>query len=123
MGHKVEIIEGVAVLVLTGEFWGGDETQLVFDAVKEHLAAGTRRFVIDLGKTDHLNSRAIGLLMTLHTTVRRQGGRFVLARVGKRIKNVLVVTKLVFVFDTYESREEAITSILGWTPEPPSADV
>lgn len=120
MRHQVREIEGVTVVELSGEFWGGVETEAASDHMRGLVAEGKLRFVIDLGKTTYLNSRGIGMLVALLTTLSRQGGKMVLARVTKRIHNVLVITRLNFIFDTFDTVEEAIASVRSWTPTKPA---
>ena len=67
--------------------------------------------VLDLGKVSHLNSIAIGILVGTYTNYQKRGGRIILAQVDKRIQNVFVVTKLSFVFEVADSRQEALAAL------------
>lgn len=116
MGYHVSTVDGIAVVELSGDFWGGNETQKIQDAFKELIETGNGRVVVDLGKTGYLNSTALGVLVSLHETVRKRGGKLALANISKKIHNVFLITKLAFVFDTYDRVPEAIEALKKWTP-------
>ena len=103
------IINDVHVLTPRKNLVGGDETTSLAVAVAELAANGVPRVVVDLGKIEWVNSLGIeGLLKARRTCVDRQGW-FRLARVGQRIENILLITKLVLVFDTFETVEQAVS--------------
>lgn len=111
MGYHISVVEGISVVELSGDFWGGEETRKISEAFKELVEGGNGRIVVDLAKTNYLNSTALGVLVSLHTTVSRQGGKMCLANISKRIHNVFLITKLAFVFDTYDNLAEAIAAM------------
>ncbi len=111
MGYHIHDVEGIAVVELTGDFWGGDETKKISDAFANLMAGGNGRIVIDLSKTSYLNSTALGVLVKLHTTVSRQGGKLALTGISKRIHNIFLITKLAFVFDTYDKLDQAVAAL------------
>lgn len=118
MGYHLSTVDGISVVELSGDFWGGDETRKISDAFKSLVEGGNGRIVVDLGKTGYLNSTALGVLVSLHTTVSRMGGKLALANISKKIHNVFLITKLAFVFDTYGNVSEAVDSLKKWTPPP-----
>ncbi len=78
------------------------------NAVADYVEQGTKKLVIDLSKVTYLNSTAIGVLVSAHTTFSKNKGHVKLCGINKNINNIFVITKLTLVFDTAESREEAI---------------
>lgn len=114
MGYHITTVDGIAVVELSGDFWGGEETRKIADAFKDMVEGGSGRIVVDLGKTGYLNSTALGVLVSLHTTVNRLGGKLTLANISKKIHNVFLITKLAFVFDTYSTVNEAVEALKNW---------
>jgi anti-sigma B factor antagonist len=101
----------VAVITVTGEITlnaGGDV--LLKDKVQSLLQQGTKKIVIDLGGVSYVDSAGLGQLVQVHATTKNQGGALRLANVAKRLKDLLVVTKLVTVFDSYNSEADAVAS-------------
>ncbi len=111
MGVRTEKHGEVMVLAPEGNFYGGKETDDLDRALGELQTAENKKLVLDLGKVQHLNSIAIGLLVRAHTNYQKRGGRVLLANVDKRIQNVFVVTKLSLVFELADSREDALKTL------------
>jgi anti-sigma B factor antagonist len=111
VGYHIANQDGIAIVELTGDFWGGDETRKISDVFTDLLNGGNGRIVIDLSKTSYLNSTALGVLVKLHTTVSRQGGKLAIAGISKRIHNIFLITKLAFVFDTYDKLDQAVEAM------------
>jgi anti-anti-sigma factor len=87
---------------------GGDETDALRHAMDEVVAQGVPKIVIDLGQISWMNSLGVGALVAIHTSCMNRGGWLRLARVDQRIKSVFLKTRLVLIFDTYETVEEAL---------------
>lgn len=111
MGVSVDKHGEVAVVVPDGNFFGGKETDALEKTFRDLQAADNKKMVLDLGKVQHVNSIAIGLLVGTHTNYQKRGGRIVLANVDRRIENVFVITKLSLVFEVAGSREEALQAL------------
>lgn len=87
---------------------GGEETREIERAIQEIVSQGTPRIVIDLGRVSYVNSAGLGSLVAAHTSCRNRQGWLRLAQTGKRIKNLFLITKLAFVFETFDTVEEAL---------------
>lgn len=107
---KQRQIGNVAVLAPKGYLTGGDETEELEQAIKSLGEAGNKNLVINLSETQHLNSTALGVLISAHSNYVRRGGQMKLCGVDKRIENIFVITKLSLVFDVYTTEEQAIAS-------------
>src|SRR5690242_15824572 len=110
MHVKRKTLEGIEILTPRGYLVGGEETDELEKLIRDLAAAGNQHLVINLGETQHINSTALGVLITGHTNYARRGGQMKLCNVDKRIQNIFVITKLSLVFDVYESEEKAIAS-------------
>jgi len=98
----------VSVLTLTGKLTSDDSGQLK-GKVTSLMDAGRTKIVINLAAVSYIDSSGLGELVSCHTTA-KQKGAVKLANLGKRIQDLLVMTKLMMVFDVYNSEDEAIKS-------------
>jgi anti-sigma B factor antagonist len=101
----------VVILEPKGSLVGGDETDELKKTIQSLLEQGNRKLIIDLGGVEYLNSSAIGVLVSGHTSYVNRQGKVVLCNVGKSITNIFVVTKLSTIFNSAETRQEAVSEI------------
>jgi anti-sigma B factor antagonist len=98
----------IGVIEAKGSLVGGDETDELRRYVADFLQRGVNKLIIDLSKVTYLNSTAIGVLVSAHTSYSRNKGHVKLCGINKNINNIFVITKLTLVLDVAETREEAI---------------
>ena len=103
-------VDDVIVLELSGKIMGGPDATLLNDKLHELIERKKNRIVADLGKVNWMNSSGLGILIGGLTTMRNNGGDLRLANVTERIKSLLMITKLITVFNTFDSTELAISS-------------
>ncbi|MDM7913644.1 MAG: STAS domain-containing protein [Candidatus Eisenbacteria bacterium] len=109
MNVDVEKRGDVHILTPKKDLSGGEETRELERAIQEILTQGPPHIIIDLGKVSYVNSAGLGSLVAAHTSCRNREGWLRLARIGKRINSVFLITKLSFVFETFDSVEEALS--------------
>ncbi|HOD65277.1 MAG TPA: STAS domain-containing protein [candidate division Zixibacteria bacterium] len=102
--------DGVVVLEPKGKIMGGPDASLLHDKLHDIIERGRRQVVIDLGKVDWMNSTGLGILISSYTTLRNHQGELKLANVTDKIQSLLTITKLVTVFDAYDSVDDAVRS-------------
>ena len=100
----------VDVLDLEGRIVLGEESNSFREKVKSLLAAGKKKIVLNLANVSYIDSSGLGALVATFTTARNQGGTLKLANLGVKFKEVLQVTKLMTVFETYDNEAAAIQS-------------
>ncbi|HJQ71334.1 MAG TPA: STAS domain-containing protein [Blastocatellia bacterium] len=110
MDIKERVVEGVSVLDISGKIVLGEGDIQIKDRIKDLLADGQRSILLNLGDVSYIDSAGLGALISGYTTVKREGGSLRLVNLTKRIKDLLAITKLITVFDTYENEKEAISS-------------
>ncbi len=110
MRIKEEIKGDVVVLTVNGNLMGGPESQELHEKVKSVLADGLRKIVIDIKGVKWLNSSGLGVLMACLTSVKEAGGQLKLASVAEKVQSILMITKLVDIFETYETADRAVAS-------------
>jgi anti-sigma B factor antagonist len=87
----------------------GEESALLRDTVKGALSS-SNRIVLNLGEISYIDSGGLGTLVALRTSAQNAGGTIKLAKLTQRVGDLLQVTKLLTVFDVYNSEAEAIES-------------
>jgi len=110
----MEIVErtvnDVTVLDLKGKMTLGEGDELLKDKINSLLAAGKKKLLLNLEAVPYIDSAGLGEVVRTYTTVSRQGGSLKLLNLTKRIEDLLSITKLLTVFDTFDSEAEAIKS-------------
>lgn len=102
--------EGVKVLSLAGRVTLGDESSQLRSKIKELLAQGNKRLVLDLGGLSYVDSAGLGTLVAGYTSAHNEGGEIRMANVTKRLGELLSITKLLTVFSVYDSVDAAVKS-------------
>jgi anti-sigma B factor antagonist len=104
-------LEGdVVILEPKGKIMGGPDASLLHDKLYEYIEQDRKKVIIDLGKVDWMNSTGLGILISGYTTLRNHEGQLKLVNVTEKIHSLLTITKLVTVFEAYDSVEEAMRS-------------
>lgn len=101
---------GVTILDISGHVTLNDGADQIRDKVKAVLAEGKRQVLINLGQVSYMDSAGLGELVQAYSTVSKQGGALKLLSPTKRLKDLLVITKLATVFDSHDDEAAAIAS-------------
>jgi len=100
----------VTVLDLSGKITLGEDGTLLKDKLHSLLHQGKKTILLNLGQVQYVDSAGLGALVSAYTTVTREGGALKLVNVTKKLQDLLSITKLLTVFDTFDSEDEAIRS-------------
>ena len=100
----------VMVLDVKGKVTLGEGDEMLKDKVNSLLNQGRKKIVLNLAEVPYIDSAGLGEVVRTFTTVSRQGGSLKLLNLTKRITDLLAITKLLTVFDTYDSEQEAVQS-------------
>ena len=100
----------VTILDLSGEVRIGDSSVALRNSVRNLADQGKKKLLLNLAGVKYMDSSGIGELIANYTTVKRQGGQLKLLNLTDRIQNLLVITKLLTVFDAYDNEAEALKS-------------
>ena len=100
----------VMILDLKGKITLGEGDELLKDKVNSLVNQGRRKIVLNLAEVPYLDSAGLGEVVRAYTTVSRQSGSLKLLNLTKRITDLLSITKLLTVFDTFDAEDEAIRS-------------
>ena len=100
----------VIVLDLKGKVTLGQGDELLKDKVNSLVNQGHRKIVLNLAEVPYVDSAGLGEIVHTYTTVRKKGGSMKLLNLTKRITDLLAITKLLTVFETFEVESEAVRS-------------
>jgi anti-sigma B factor antagonist len=103
----------VMVLDLKGRVTLGEGDELLKDKVNSLINQGQKKLVLNLAEVPYIDSAGLGEIVRTYTTVSRQGGSLKLLSLTKRITDLLSITKLLTVFETFESEQDAVKSFAG----------
>ena len=103
-------VSGVTVLQLAGRITLGDESNQLRTKLKDIMSQGKTRLVLDLSGVTYIDSAGLGTLVAGFTSAQNQGANLKLANLTKRLNEQLHITKLVTVFDVYNSVQDAVKS-------------
>ena len=101
------------ILYPKGGFFGDKETDELQKAIMDEAAAGNTLLVLNMAECTSLNSIAIGVLMRGYTNYKSRGGEIKLCGLGKRLRDLFTMTKLIMVFDHHDSEDQAVAAYAG----------
>jgi len=114
MDVNVEIKNGVIVLKLGGRIVGiagGELRQVIEEQLQD--ASESPKFLFDFANVSRMDSSGLGTLIGLHVSVARKGGRIGVINVSNNINNLLVIGRLITIFEHFNSEAEAIDALQG----------
>jgi anti-sigma B factor antagonist len=100
----------VTILDLKGRMTLGEGDELLKDKINSLALQGRKQLVLNLADVPYIDSAGLGEVVRTYTTVKRQGGSLKLLNLTKRITDLLAITKLLTVFETYDNEADAVRS-------------
>jgi anti-sigma B factor antagonist len=100
----------VTVLDMSGKITIGEGSVALRTAVRRLLEEGKKRILLNLAGVSYIDSSGIGELIANYTTVGRAGGQLKLLNLTEKVQDLLVITKLLTVFDVYDNEADALSS-------------
>lgn len=102
--------EGVQILDIEGKITIGKGDVALREAVHEQLGKGANRMLINLASVSTIDSSGVGELVSAFTTVTNRGGKLKLVNLPPKVNDILQITQLITVFETFDDEEEAVRS-------------
>ena len=108
MSLKINIREtaNAAILDMSGRVSLGDALADLRDSIGEALAGDQKNILLNLAEVSHIDSSGLGQLIGSYATVTNRGGQMKLLNLQKRVHDLMQITKLVTVFETYTTRRQ-----------------
>ena len=100
----------VTVIDVSGRITIGEGSSLIRESMRDLVAKGNKKILLNLGEVSYMDSTGIGELVAGFTSVANAGGTVKLLGVAKRVKDVLLITKLYTVFEVHEDEAHAVRS-------------
>jgi anti-sigma B factor antagonist len=100
----------IVIIDLNGKMTLGEGDELLRDKVNSLVQQGQKKLVLNLAEVPYIDSAGLGEIVRTYTTVSRQGGALKLLSLTKRIQDLLAITKLLTVFETYDTEADAVKS-------------
>ena len=97
-------------LDLKGKITLGEGDEALKDKINSLMHQNRKRILLNLAEVPYIDSAGLGEIVRTYTTVSRQGGQLKLVNLTKRITDLLMITKLLTVFETFESEKDALKS-------------
>jgi anti-sigma B factor antagonist len=103
-------VSHVTIIDIDGRITLGEELDLLRDTLRDLVATGKKKIILNLEKVDYIDSSGVGELVSAYTTVRNSGGELKLMNLTKKVHDILNVTKLYTVFDIKDDEFTAVKS-------------
>jgi anti-sigma B factor antagonist len=104
-------VGNVVIVDMSGRLTSGEPALLLRETVRRFTVDGSNRFVLNLAEVSYIDSAGLGELIATYTTVRNRQGDVKLLKLTARAKDLLQMTKLLTVFDTYDDEQKALASL------------
>ena len=104
---SARIADGVKIIDCNGRIVFGEEASQLRDTIKKDLAQNNR-IVLNLANVNYIDSGGIGTMVSLFTSARNAGGDIKLLHLTKRVGDLLQITKLITVFESYDDEQKAV---------------
>lgn len=103
-------VGGVTIVDISGRMVASDDLGRLKDKITSLVFQGEKQIVLNLAAVSYVDSSGLGEMVACHGSAKRAGGEVKLANTGKKIKDLLVMTRLYTVFDAHDTESEAINS-------------
>ena len=113
MNVNIRERDGVTILDIQGKIIGSDSLELksIIDEQVSAKGEGEIRLLLNLAKVPMMDSSGLGVVVAAYTSVQRKKGRIALLNLGKSINNLIVMAKLITIFERYDSEDEAVAAM------------
>jgi anti-sigma B factor antagonist len=110
MQIEERVVNDVTILDLKGKVTLGEGDEVLKDKINSLMHQDRKRILLNFADVPYIDSAGLGEVVRTYTTVSRQGGQLKLVNLTKRITDLLMITKLLTVFETFESERDALQS-------------
>jgi anti-sigma B factor antagonist len=110
MQIEERVVSEVTILDLKGKITLGEGDEALREKINQLIGQNRKRILLNLAEVPYIDSAGLGEVVRTYTTVSRQGGQLKLVNLTKRITDLLSITKLLTVFEAFDSESEALKS-------------
>jgi len=113
MKLSTRTVDTVTIVDLGGKLILGEDTEQFRNRMREVIQSGAKKILLNMGNVNYIDSSGVGELVRAYASAGSQGGQLKLLGLTKKIHDLLMVTKLLTVFETYENEKQAMESFRG----------
>ncbi len=110
MTYSVSENNNIVILTFKGKIMGGPAATDFQDEIRNLIEKGKTKVVGDLSKVNFMNSSGLGIIIIALTSLRNAGGDLKICGASERIESLLMVTKLITVFDHHRTLDQAVAA-------------
>lgn len=110
MTIETRTVKGVTILDIHGKITIGEGSVELRNRIRDLIQAGNKNILLNLSDVSYVDSSGVGELVSSFTTVTNQGGSLKLLGLTKKLRELLAITKLLTVFDTFDDEAKAVES-------------
>src|ERR1700748_1219179 len=103
-------VDGVTILELSGRLTLGQGSVTLRDTIRDLVAKGSTKILLNLGNVDYIDSSGVGELVSAFTSVKNAGGELKLLNLTQKVRDLLQITKLYTVFDVHDDEAHAVSA-------------
>jgi anti-sigma B factor antagonist len=104
------VVEGVSILALSGRIVLGEESNALREKLKNLVAGGATKIVLNMAEIEYIDSSGLGTLVAAHLSAKTAGAAVRLCNLGNKFNEIMQVTKLITVFDVFDTEAAAVSS-------------
>ena|ERR1700741_1704706 len=101
---------GTSVVTLDGRIVLGEESQALRQKLKSLIAEGNKKIILNMDNVKYIDSAGLGILVAAHVSAKLQGASLILSNLGTKFQEILQITKLVTVFQVFNTEAAALAS-------------
>jgi len=113
MTISTRTVDAVTVVDLNGKLILGEDTEQFRNRLRELIQSGAKKILLNMGNVNYIDSSGVGELVRAYASTGSQSGQLKLLGLTKKIHDLLMVTKLLTVFEAHENEKQAIESFRG----------
>ncbi len=110
MKIEMRTVGDIRILDCSGKITLGEGTMSIRNTVRDILQSGAKKIILNLADVNYIDSSGVGELVSTYTTVANSGGQLKLLNLTKKLRDLLAITKLLTVFDIYDSEKAVLAS-------------
>jgi anti-sigma B factor antagonist len=103
-------VEGVSLVALSGRIVLGEESNALREKLKSLIAGGKKKIVLNMAEIEYIDSSGLGALVAAHLSAKNGGASIRLCNLGQKFHEVMQLTKLLTIFDVYDTEAAAVAS-------------
>jgi anti-sigma B factor antagonist len=104
-------VDGTSVVTLDGRIVLGEESQALRQKLKSLIAEGNKKIILNMDNIKYIDSAGLGILVAAHVSAKLQDASLILSNLGTHFQEILQITKLVTVFQVFNTEEAAVASL------------